>query len=364
MDQFDVSRVIALDSVELREVGHADVRIRILAASVEHNVDHAALADTQNIAEVRGGKIYPGNSALGEVLEVGSDVGRFSPGDIVITHCNGAPDQYGYASRIWAYDTEDSIGWYAEEAVVGDWQIIPAPLECGLNLWEIAALPLRAPTAYHLWRRGLGIYRLKVPFEKRARLNVLGFGGGVSELFLMIAQSEGHRAIFCSGSGERRKHLETLGIDGVDQKLFNRFATGDDVRAFYKHVRAMTDGDGAQIVCDMLRGPVFPAGLRVMSRQGVNVSAGWQLDTANHYNSANLSVRQITLDHTHYESIEGCNAATEMYGRVFRPTVHDEIYQFEDLPRALAELHANTQTGIPIIRVASAMPESVEALIP
>ncbi|MEE3331635.1 MAG: zinc-binding alcohol dehydrogenase family protein [Myxococcota bacterium] len=363
MDQFDVSRVIALDSVELREVGHADVRLRILAASVEHNVDHAALADTQNIAEVRGGKIYPGNSALGEVLEVGSDVGRFSPGDIVITHCNGAPDQYGYASRIWAYDTDDSIGWYAEEAVVGDWQIIPAPLECGLNLWEIAALPLRAPTAYHLWRRGLGIYRLKVPFEKRARLNVLGFGGGVSELFLMIAQSEGHRAIFCSGSGERRKHLETLGIDGVDQKLFNRFATGDDVRAFYKHVRAMTDGDGAQIVCDMLRGPVFPAGLRIMSRQGVNVSAGWQLDTANHYNSANLSVRQITLDHTHYESIEGCNAATEMYGRVFRPTVHDEIYKFEDLPRALAELHANTQTGIPIIRVASAMPESVEALI-
>ena len=23
----------------------------------------------------------------------------------------------------------------------------PAPLDCGLNLWEIAALPLRAPTA-------------------------------------------------------------------------------------------------------------------------------------------------------------------------------------------------------------------------
>ena len=126
----------------------------------------------------------------------------------------------------------------------------------------------------------------------------------------------------------------------------------------------MTGGDGAQIVCDMLRGPVFPAGLRVMSRQGVNVSAGWQLDTANHYNSANLSVRQITLDHTHYESIEGCNAATEMYGRVFKPTVHDEIYSFEDLPRALAELHANTQNGIPIIRVASDMPESVQGLIP
>ncbi len=364
LDQFDVSRVIRLDDLELREMGPSDVHMRILAASAEHNVDHAALADTANIAEARGGKIYPGNSAVGEVVAVGRDVTRFKPGDVVITHCNGVPDEFGYASRIWAYDTDDSVGWYAEEAVVGAWQIIPAPLDCGLNLWEIATLPLRAPTAYHLWRRGLGIYRLKVPREKRARLNVLGFGGGVSELFLMLAQHEGHRAIFCSGSPERREHLAGLGIEGVDQKEFNRFASRDDVNAFYKHVRSMTGGDGANIVCDMLRGPVFPAGLRVMSRQGVNVSAGWQLDTANRYNSANLSVRQITLDHTHYESVEGCNAATALYGQVFKPTVHREIYSFEDLPRAMAEMHANTQTGIPIVRIASELPASVAKLVP
>ena len=225
-------------------------------------------------------------------------------------------------------------------------------------------MPLRAPTAYHLWRRGLGIYRLKVPREKRARLNVLGFGGGVSELFLMLANHEGHRAIFCSGNADRRAHLEGLGIESVDQIEYNRFASGDDVRAFYKHFRTLTGGDGAHIVCDMLRGKVFPAGLRVMSRQGVNVSAGWQLDTANHYNSANLSVRQITLDHSHYESVEGCNAATALYGRVFKPTVHREIYTFEDLPRAMEEMHSNSQSGIPIVRVARDMPEAVKGLTP
>ena len=63
-------------------------------------------------------------------------------------------------------------------------------------------------------------------------------------------------------------------------------------------------------------------------------------------------MKQITLDHTHYETIDGCNAATELYGRVFQPTVHEEIYAFEDLPRALREMHQNTQTGIPIVRVA------------
>ncbi len=364
LEKFDVSRVIRLDQLELREPGPNDVQLRILAVSAEHNVDHAALADTLNIAEARGGKIYPGNSAVGEVLRVGERVSRFRPGDVVVTHCNGEPDGYGYPLRIWAYDQPDSIGWYAEEAVVGDWQILRAPLECGLNLWEIAALPLRAPTAYHLWRRGLGIFRLKVSRERLARLNVLGFGGGVSELFLMLAAHEGHRAIFCSGSAERRKHLEKLGIQGIDQTEFNRFASPGDVKAFNQRVKALTGGVGAHIVCDMLRGPVFPAGVAVLSREGVNVSAGWQLEKKIGYDSAGLSVRQITLDHTHYETLDGCAAATELYGRVFKPTVHREIYAFEDLPRCFEEMHQNVQTGIPIVRVASQMPEAVKKLVP
>jgi crotonyl-CoA carboxylase/reductase len=364
MDRFDIARVVQLDELALRPMGPADVHLRILAVSAEHNVDHAALADTVNIAELRGGKIFPGNSALGEVVAVGAQVKRFRPGDVVITHCNGEPDIYGYPLRIWAYDKPDSIGWYGEEAMVGEWQLIPAPLDCGLNLWEIAALPLRAPTAYHMWRRAIGMFRLKASRERIARLNVLGFGGGVSELFLMLAHHEGHRAIFCSGSPERRKHLAEQGIEGIDQKAFNRFASADDVKAFNNHVKKLTGGVGAHIVCDMLRGPVYGAGLQAMARLGVNVSAGWQLDTKCTYNSANLSVRQITLDHIHYETVDGCAAATELYGRVFKPTVHREIYAFEDLPRAVHEMHLNTQTGIPIVRVARKLPDSVARLVP
>jgi NADPH:quinone reductase-like Zn-dependent oxidoreductase len=360
--QFDVSRVIALDTLELPVPGPRDLRLKILAVSGEHNVDHAALADTVNIAESRGGKIYPGNSAVAEVLEVGDQVANTKPGEIVLTHCNGRPDKFGYPERIWAYDTDDSIGWYAEEAVVGDWQIVKAPLDCGLTLWEMAALPLRAPTAYHLWRRALGIYRLKVPRERQAVLNVMSFGGGVSELFLMLARAEGHRAYFCSGSPQRRAALEKLGVVGIDQKAFNRFASRDDVRAFRGEVRKLTEGEDMHIVCDMLRGPVFDAGLAVAARQGVNVSAGWQLSQRVTYNSTLMSVKQVTIDHTHYETIEGVAAATELYGRVFKPTVHNEVYAFEDLPRAMHEMQRNTQTGIPIVRVAKDLPESVAAL--
>jgi crotonyl-CoA carboxylase/reductase len=361
-DKFDFANVLKLDTIELRPMGPSDVHLKILAVSAEHNVDHAILADTINIAEARGGKIYPGNSALGEVLAVGPDVKSVNPGDIVVTHCNGDPDVYGFPLRIWAYDQPESIGWYGEEAMVGEWQVIKPALDCGLNLWEMAALPLRAPTAYHLWRRALGIYRVKVPSERRAVLNVMSFGGGVGELFLMLAKHEGHRAFFCSGSPERREFLGKMGIEPIDQKAFNRFKSRDDVKAFTSHVRKLTNGEGMHLVCDMLRGPVFEAGLVVAAREGVNVSAGWQLARECTYNSANLSVRQVTLDHTHYETVPGCKAATELYGRVFKPTVHKEIYKFEDLPRCMHEMFLNTQTGIPIVRVASTMPASVASL--
>ena len=364
LDQVDVSRVIQLDELELAEMGPRDVRLRILAVSAEHNIAHAALADTVNIAELRGGKIYPGNSAVGEVIAVGGEVSRFKPGEIVLTHCNGSPDRFGYPKVIWAYDTPDSVGWYAEEAVLADWQIVPAPLECGLNLWEIAALPLRAPTAYHLWRRAEGIFRVKVPQEKLATLNVMGFGGGVSELFLMLAKARGHNAFFCSGSPERRAALEAQGIAPIDQKAFNRFASRDDSKAFVKEIRGLTGGEGMHIICDMLRGPIFDAGFAASSREGVIVSAGWQLTRNVEFNSAAASIKQITLDHTHYDTIEGVEAATELYGSVFKPTIHSEIYAFADLPRAMADMHQNTQTGIPIIRVAEEMPDSVAALIP
>ncbi|MEA3020445.1 MAG: hypothetical protein QOI47_1969 [Actinomycetota bacterium] len=360
--KMDVSRVIQLDDLELRPLGPTDVHVRIVAASAEHNIDHAATADTVNIADVRGGKIFPGNSAVGEVLGVGEQVTKFAAGDIVITHCNGEPDEFGFPLRIWAYDQPESIGWYAEEAVVGEWQVIHAPLDCGLSVWEIAALPLRAPTAYHMWRRALGIYRVKVPREYKSVLNVLSFGGGVGELFVQLAKAEGHNAFFCAGSAERRAALEAFGIVGIDQTQFNRFATRDDVSAFRKVVRDLTGGDDMHIVCDMLRGPVFPAGLAVAAREGVNVSAGWQLSQVVEYNSTLMSVKQVTIDHTHYETVIGCHAATALYGKVFRPTIHKEIYAFEDLPRAFHEMHENSQTGVPIIRMPGDLPATLQAI--
>ncbi|MEN8376988.1 MAG: hypothetical protein ABFS34_16310, partial [Gemmatimonadota bacterium] len=50
LGKFDVANVVALDTLELPELGATDVHLRILAVSAEHNIDHASTADTVNIA--------------------------------------------------------------------------------------------------------------------------------------------------------------------------------------------------------------------------------------------------------------------------------------------------------------------------
>ncbi len=362
-EDFDLTRVLKLENLTLPPVGAGDIRVRILAVSAEYNIVHAATGHPVNICAARGGKMLVGNSALGEVVETGREVSRFKVGDIVITQGNGDVDRGGYPVRIWAFDQPNSGGWYAEQTIVKEGQLIAAPLGCGLNLWEMAALPVRAPSAYHLWRRGLGMYRVKISRDQHPVLNVLAFGGGVGELFLMLARAEGHNAFFCSANPSRCAALEKHGITAIDQRAFSRFNSEEDIKAFYKVCKSLTGGEGMHIVCDMFRGPVFDAGLAVAARCGVNVSSGWQLARNVAYNSTLLSVKQVTIDHMHYETAAGCEAATRLYGRVFKPTLHGEIYSFEDLPRCMNELHKNVQTGIAVVRVAEEMPESVRSLL-
>ena len=46
----DVSKVVHLDDLELRDLGPRDVKLKILAVSAEHNIDHAATAEKELVA--------------------------------------------------------------------------------------------------------------------------------------------------------------------------------------------------------------------------------------------------------------------------------------------------------------------------
>ena len=239
LEKVDVAKVIQLDELVLPEVGPRDVKLKILAASGEHNISHAALADTVNIAEARGGKMYPGNSAVGEVIAVGaqlaaeadaaedrrsptkasrsatscSPTATASPTSTAI-RCASGPTTSRRLDRLVQRRSRGrrlaarACAARLRSEPVGDGRAAVARAD-GLS-------PV-APRARHIPRQG--------PARAARDAQRASFGGGVGECFLMLAKAEGHNAYFCSGSPERRAALEKLGIKGIDQKKFNRFKT-------------------------------------------------------------------------------------------------------------------------------------------
>src|SRR5262245_12030828 len=86
--EVDLSAIVRLGEFESPPLGARDVRIRVLAFAVEQNVVHAALCDPIDIVARRGGHMRPGNTFVGEVLELGAAVTAFEAGQIVIAGKN------------------------------------------------------------------------------------------------------------------------------------------------------------------------------------------------------------------------------------------------------------------------------------
>ena len=352
----DLSRVVQLGEFDSPPLGPRDVRIRVLAFAVERNVVHAALCTPVDIVARLGGFIRPGNTFVGEVVEVGGEVAGFEAGDLVMAGKNFSLDRLGLPTRAWGFDQPQPPGAYAEEVVLEERVLRRLPLESGLSLLELAAVGLKGPCAYHLWRRGRDLFRAKLGGEPSEPLNVLAFGGGVSESFLLLARSEGHRALYCAGNPARRAHMQALGVATLDRHRFGDFATPADLQRFVREARRWSGVAGVQVVCDMFRGPLFRAGLSVLARGGVNVSSGWQLGNAVDYDSALLSTNQVTLDHMHMATDADVQGFFERVGPGLRLPLHKEIYGFEDFPRALEELRRGVPTGCSVVQVAVELP--------
>ena len=336
-------------------------RLRNYAVSIEHNPIHAAIEDTGGIAHAHGGVMWPGNAAVGEIIEVASDVTSVKVGDIVMTHCNGEPGNYGFPNRIMGYDQLGVPGWYGQQPVIDAWRLLHVPENTGLTVEEIAALTLRGPTAGHLYRRAVAVHAAVLGAAK-GRLKVFSAGGGgTAELFLQLAKIDGHNAAMCAGNATRRQALkDQFGIESIDRGAFDLAAKDkqvlkDNRGRYQKAINTLTGGEKFDVVLDMFRGGMLEYGIQAMAMGAVNVSAGWQLSRELTLQAAMVSARQWTFTGTHYETIEGCAEIAKRYGRgpdKIRPILDPRrLSGVEAIVEATDLLQANKADGTLVVRL-------------
>jgi NADPH2:quinone reductase len=172
----------------------------------------------------------PGLEIAGEVVEKGSAVTLWKPGDKVCALANG--------------------GGYAEYCAVPETQALPVPKN--LSMVEAASLP---ETFFTVWANVYDRGRL-APGES---LLVQGGTSGIGVTALQMAAATGNRVFATAGSDEKCAACVRLGAE----KAFN-YRTQD----WAAEVRAATGGKGVNVILDMVGGDYVPKELKCLAEEG------------------------------------------------------------------------------------------------
>lgn len=218
---------IAIEEAPSRPPGPAEARVRIRAGGLNFP-DMLMVAGKYQLKPPL--PFTPGMEAAGEVVEVGSELQRFKPGDRVIVKVRH--------------------GAFSEEVTVGAANLQPLP--DGMNYAEGATLLAAYGTAYHalLERQQLR------PGEV---LLVHGAAGGVGLAAVDLGKRLG-ATVIATGSSDAK--LAVVTARGADHAI--NYTHG----SFRDRVLELTQGKGADVIFDPVGGAVFEQSLRCIAWNG------------------------------------------------------------------------------------------------
>ena len=235
MRAFGGPEVLELADVPSLQPGPGQVLVRLAAAGV-NPVETYIRAGTY--AKLPPLPYTPGSDGAGTVESVGAGVdSRLQPGQ-----------------RVWVAGSVS--GTYAEQALCDAGRVFALPDH--VTFEQGAALGIPCSTAYRaLFQRGGAMAGETVL--------VHGATGGVGVAAVQFAKAAGLRVLATGGSEAGRKMLAEIGADGI----FDHSA-GDYADA----IRAATDGNGVDVIIEMLANVNLARDLSLLGRGGRVVVVG------------------------------------------------------------------------------------------
>ncbi|MDI9409635.1 MAG: NAD(P)H-quinone oxidoreductase [Candidatus Pacebacteria bacterium] len=219
--------VLVLESIPLPSLKSGEVLIKVQAAGV----NRPDLLQRQGLyAPPLGASPLPGLEVAGEIAAVADSQGRWKIGDEVLALCNG--------------------GGYAEYCAVPAGQVLPKP--ASLDWHQAAGI---AETCFTVWTNVFDRGRLQ-PGET---LLVHGGASGIGTTAIQIASAMGSRVLVTARGKERAAACEGLGASrGIDRN-------SED---FVEVVMAHTEGQGVDVILDMVGGDYSSRNLAALAIEG------------------------------------------------------------------------------------------------
>lgn len=334
IDRFGGPEVLEEREVPAPTPGPGEILVDVAACGVCY---HDVLA--RKGAMRRGMELprIPGHEIAGVVVEVGSLVQDFSPGDRIATtqrryvcgiceFCRGGRETLCPRKQFLGHECD---GGYAEQVLVSVGACARVPDGVGDAEAAIAACAV-----------GTGLNALRDTGKARIGETVLvtGAGGGLGVHVVQLASNAGARVVATTTSPTKAERIEGLGADVVVVDPEGAFAGG---------VLEATGGRGADLAIDNVGGKVFDQVRRSLVPGGRWVMVGEVSSDVVQLNLAQLFLRGLSLHSavstSRAQLVDALNLIDS--GKV-RPVV-------AEVPMSgAAEVHARLEAGTVFGRVA------------
>ena len=245
--------VLKLETRPMPEIDSHEILVRVVAAGVNRP---DVLQRKGAYPPPKGASDLPGLEVAGEVVACGAEVQRHKVGDVVTALAPG--------------------GGYATFCKVPGGHALPVPK--GLSMVEAAALP---ETFFTVWTNVFD----RCGLSSGERFLVHGGTSGIGTTAIQLAKAFGAEVFTTVGSDEKAEAVRKLGADHVINYRN---------QAFEKAVLELTDGQGVDVILDMVGGDYVERNWKAAAVEGRICQIATLNGIAENVNFSRLMVKRLT----------------------------------------------------------------------
>jgi crotonyl-CoA reductase len=293
-----------------------------------------------------------GSDASGVVLQVGSAVRNWKPGDRVTVHCNHVDDQDPTAhddsmlaanQRIWGFET--NFGGLADLTVVKANQLMPKPAHLS---WEEAACnALCNSTSYRMI-----VSKHAGDMRQGEAVLVWGATGGIGGYAVQYVLNGGGIPVGVVSSPERAELLHAMGIEHVidrrekGYKFWSDEHTQDEGewRRLGKDIRTLIGRD-VDMVFEHPGRSTFGASVFVAARGGRIVTCAATSGYMIEYDNRHLWMKLKRIISSHFANYQEAWNANQLIAEGKIQPILSAIYDLENVGDAALAVHHNEAEG-------------------
>ena len=293
-----------------------------------------------------------GSDASGVVLQVGSAVRNWKPGDRVTVHCNHVDDQDPSAhddsmmaanQRIWGYET--NFGGLADLAVVKANALMPKPAHL---TWEEAAVSALCNSTSYRMLVGRNGARMK----QGDVVLIWGATGGIGAYATQYVLNGGGIPVCVVSSPDKADILRKMGVEHIIDRSAAGYQFWKDEhthdegewRRLGRDIRDLC-GEDPDIVFEHPGRSTFGASMYVTKRGGTVVTCAATSGFMMEFDNRHFWMRLKKLVGSHFANYKEAYEANRLISKGMVHPVMSQVFALEQSGEAAYQVHHNMHEG-------------------